>query len=56
MVCECVLMENKIEVLSQINNSYIIARNEDGLILIDQHAAHERVRYEELMKQFRNKI
>lgn len=47
-------IENKIEVLSQINNSYIVARDANGLILIDQHAAHERVRYEELMKQFHN--
>lgn len=47
-------IENKIEVLSQINNSYIVAKDANGLILIDQHAAHERVRYEELMKQFHN--
>ncbi len=38
--------------ISQVSNSYIVAENEDGLILIDQHAAHERVRYEELMDQF----
>lgn len=40
--------------ISQVANSYIVAQNEDGLILIDQHAAHERVRYEELMDQFEN--
>jgi DNA mismatch repair protein MutL len=38
--------------LAQIAKSYILAENENGLILIDQHAAHERIRFEELMDQF----
>lgn len=38
--------------ITQVANSYIVAENATGLILIDQHAAHERVRYEELMDQF----
>lgn len=40
--------------ITQVSNSYIVAENEEGLILIDQHAAHERVRYEQLMNQFEN--
>lgn len=40
--------------ISQIADSYIVAESDDGLVLIDQHAAHERVRYEELMDQFEN--
>lgn len=41
-----------IRAISQVANSYIVAENDEGLVLIDQHAAHERVRFEELMDQF----
>jgi DNA mismatch repair protein MutL len=44
----------KIKSITQISNSYIVAENDEGLILIDQHAAHEKVRYEELMDQYEN--
>lgn len=46
------LHEAKIKAITQVANSYIVAESEEGLILIDQHAAHERVRYEELIEQF----
>ncbi|MEG6586439.1 DNA mismatch repair endonuclease MutL [Dendrosporobacter sp. 1207_IL3150] len=36
--------------LGQINNCYIIAFNNDGLYIIDQHAAHERILYDRLCK------
>jgi DNA mismatch repair ATPase MutL len=41
------------QVLGQIQNSYIIAETADGLMLIDQHPAHERIIYEEILEAFR---
>ncbi len=38
--------------LGQIAKSYIVSRTADGLMLIDQHAAHERVRYEGLKEAY----
>jgi DNA mismatch repair protein MutL len=32
-----------------LHNSYLVAESEDGLIIIDQHALHERIMFEELM-------
>ena len=37
--------------ICQIFNTYIIASDGDGFVLIDQHAAHERIVYEELKTQ-----
>jgi len=35
--------------------TYIVAENEDGMYLIDQHAAAERINYEKIMKQMKEK-
>jgi DNA mismatch repair protein MutL len=37
--------------IGQIGATYIVAEGPDGLYLIDQHAAHERVLFEKLMTQ-----
>jgi DNA mismatch repair protein MutL len=38
-------------IIGQWHQTYILCESEDGLILIDQHAAHERVLYEQLKNQ-----
>lgn len=37
-----------LKVLGQALNGYIVCEGADGLVLVDQHAAHERVRFERL--------
>jgi DNA mismatch repair protein MutL len=37
--------------LGQIRNSFILAVNEDGLWIVDQHVAHERVLFEKILHQ-----
>ena len=37
------------------HGTYIIAENEDGVYLLDQHAAYERINYERYMKRLREK-
>ncbi|MFI5279768.1 MAG: DNA mismatch repair endonuclease MutL [Gemmatimonadales bacterium] len=38
-----------LRVVAQVHESYIIVEGESGLLLIDQHSAHERVLYERAM-------
>ena len=40
-----------LRVVGQIAQTYIIAEGPGGMYLIDQHAAHERIRYEALQEQ-----
>lgn len=44
-----------LRLIGQIGSTYIVAEGPDGLYLIDQHAAHERVLFEKLMAQHENK-
>jgi DNA mismatch repair protein MutL len=41
-------------VLGQVGGTYIIAEGPQGMFLIDQHAAHERVMYEKILGQLRD--
>lgn len=43
-----------LEPIGQMHGTYLIAQNGDGLYLIDQHAAHERINYEYYYERFGN--
>jgi len=44
-----------LRVLGQLANTYITAEGPDGLYLIDQHAAHERILYDRISAQWAQK-
>lgn len=41
-----------LRVVGQVGLTYIVAEAPEGMYLIDQHAAHERITYEKLMNQY----
>lgn len=44
---------SSLKVMGQLGGSYIIASGTEGLYIVDQHAAHERIRYEKIEESFR---
>jgi DNA mismatch repair protein MutL len=44
-----------LRILGQIKKLYIVAESEDGMVLIDQHAAAERIRFELLQERYKSK-
>jgi DNA mismatch repair protein MutL len=42
-----------LRLIGQVASTYLVAEGPDGLYLIDQHAAHERVLFDQMMAQYR---
>ncbi len=45
----------KYRLIGQVFDTYWLIQFEDRLLIVDQHAAHEKVKYERLMKQYQEK-
>ena len=55
-VLDRAVTENAIyQVIGQLSKKYILAQGDNCLIVVDQHAAHERIRFEEIRGQFYSK-
>jgi DNA mismatch repair protein MutL len=49
-VDESTIVKEEIQVIGQFGNTYILCQTKEGLLIVDQHAAHERIVYENLKK------
>ena len=43
------------KICGQVFNTYIMVEKDEKLLMVDQHAAHERLRYEKLLAQYRER-
>jgi DNA mismatch repair protein MutL len=46
------LLFSGLSIVGQFRDTYLILKDQDGLYILDQHAAHERVMYEKLVRSF----
>lgn len=50
--CEPEYIPERVRVVGELFRTYIICEGEDSMLLIDKHAAHERINFEKLKKGF----
>ena len=46
-----VARDRQFQIIGVLNKLYVLMENQDGLVLVDQHAAHERILFEELRRR-----
>lgn len=51
---ECISKDTDIQIIGQLHKTYILIEEKDGLFIVDQHAAHERILYEQFSTRFEN--
>ena len=51
---QSIYTEEPYSIIGQFNNTYILIEQNNQLLIIDQHAAHERILYENFKKNFTN--
>jgi DNA mismatch repair protein MutL len=44
-------LSHQFQIIGILNKLYVLMENQDGLVLVDQHAAHERILFEELRRR-----
>lgn len=56
LIVEDINTDDNEKIIGQLFNTYIIIEKNDEMCLIDQHAAHERFRFEDLLRRYNERM